>query len=599
MSRRNLLDDGPSAGESTGERGETRDVEPAETAGGLDRRGYLQILGAAGLLGFGASSSSVASATADSDARTVEVTDEDETDWEAAADERIREHRTADLTVEVVDDDGNPVAADVNVEMNEHAYGFGTAVNAGTLIEETEPGDDYREHIPELFNKAVLENHHKWRFWEESTELSDEATQWILDHALDLRGHVALWGNVEAWAVPPDVVKAMGVEWEDNGVTDPELDPEYVYERTTEHVREIIEHYGDDIEEWEIYNEAIHQTRIVEAIEGGEIPDGAEYNAWTAPIVSEWYDIAADVAPDGVTLATNDYNVFAGPYESERKRYREQIEALQDDGVDLGSVGLQSHFGEDETLTSVEMLEGLNEYAQYGAELKVTEFDTADDSWDDEAKADYLYRFLKTLYSHPATSDFLMWGFWDGRHWQGEAPLFYEDWSKKPAYDAYTELVFDQWWTDTSGTTDDGTFSARAYLGYYDLTLSVDEGELEIDAAVTDPSPETVHVQTVEIDVLGGGNGRSNGNVPVRVSDGDAFEADDLDTDTVRFGAPDAVNDGGGSPVQNERNRGGGNGDGRDHRVLVFDAEESALDGGAAMLRGETDDGTVVVGYDG
>lgn len=128
------------------------------------RRPFLSAVGACSGLG-------IASALGLSSVDSVRATqDDEETDWEAAADERIEEHRTADLEVRVVDRNGDPIdGADVDVTMTEHDYGFGTAVNAGTLIEESEPGDEYREHIPELFNKAVMENQHKWRFFLRTT----------------------------------------------------------------------------------------------------------------------------------------------------------------------------------------------------------------------------------------------------------------------------------------------------------------------------------------------------------------------------------------------------------------------------------------------
>ncbi|WP_227378990.1 endo-1,4-beta-xylanase [Haladaptatus halobius] len=73
------------------------------------------------------------------------------------------------------------------------------------------------------------------------------------------------------------------------------------------------------------------------------------------------------------------------------------------------------------------MLEGLNLYAGHSADLRITEFDMSNENWTDKDKADFLYQFLKMVYSRPTTTDFLMWGFWDGRHWQGQAPLFDED----------------------------------------------------------------------------------------------------------------------------------------------------------------------------
>lgn len=555
------------------------------TKSALDRRRYLQALGAIGLLGAGSTT-----AAAEGNDRTVSLPDGD---WERAADRRIREHRTADITVEVTDANGDPLEeTEVAVEMREHAYGFGAAVNAGTLIEETSEGDNYRTYITELFNKAVLENHHKWRFWEANTELADRATDWILDRGLSMRGHVCLWANVSAWAVPPDVVRAMGMTWEAKNVTDPQLDPEYVRERTFDHIREIIDHYGDRIEEWEVHNETIHRPEFIEAINGID-PDTGEldFPAVEAPVLAEWYETAREVAPEGLPLAVNDYNVLAGPYEYARDAYHDEIEFLNGRGIGLGGIGMQCHFAKDQALTPTQTLRGLNEYAKYGAGLKVTEFDTADPNWSPEAKGEFLYRFLKTVYSHPATEDFILWGFWDGRHWKEDAPLFNEDWSKKPAYDAYTGLVHDEWWTDARGSAADGTFSTRAFLGDHDLTVSLADGDLQTDISLMEPTSRTLSVRVVDIDVRGAGKGRKNGVIPVRISDGESFDPAALDTETVRFGAPDTVNSGGGS----ELSHGSGHGNGS---VMHFDAESNALDGGVAMLRGETDDGTLVVGFD-
>ena len=65
-----------------------------------------------------------------------------------------------------------------------------------------------------------------------------------------------------------------------------------------------------------------------------------------------------------------------------------------------------------------------------------------------------------------------MWGFWDGSHWMNDAPLFRQDWTLKPAGQAYLDLVFKQWWTDESlATGADGAASVRGFLGDYDVTV--------------------------------------------------------------------------------------------------------------------------------
>lgn len=129
--------------------------------------------------------------------------------WEDDADARIQEHRTADLTVSVTDTNGDAVDAAVDLEMQDHEFTFGTAVDANRLQTDDADGEQYREVIPDLFNTTVLENHHKWRFFEENQETADAATEWVLEQDLDIRGHACLWANRDAYAIPEDVEDAM------------------------------------------------------------------------------------------------------------------------------------------------------------------------------------------------------------------------------------------------------------------------------------------------------------------------------------------------------------------------------------------------------
>ena len=477
------------------------------TRRGVRRRpllGSLGALGVAGALGPGVGAG----------ATTAQESDDTDGDWEAAADERIREHRTADLEVRVVDGDGAELdGAEVDVEMREHEYDFGAMIHAEFLTRGTEWGgpmeapdgtafdeDDqreYRETVEDLFNLVVLENMHKWNQWEGNREIADEAVEWAVERDMDVRGHVALWGNVGAWAIPADVVEAMGIEWEAGGATDPDHDPEYVVERANEHIEELISHYGDDVKEWEIKNEVLHETAMIEAV------DGEDVDPATAEILGDWYEHAEDVADEyGVDIAVNDYNTLAGPHEETREDYERQIDYLVNDrGIDLDGIGFQCHFAVDETLEPDEILAGLDRYAGYGAGFRATEFDVFQGDWEDpEAQGEYLHTFLKTFFSHPETEAFLVWGHWDGVHWapdfDGSEPdgvLFDRGWNPKPAYDYYTDLVFDEWWTEESGETDGGTYETTGFKGEYEITARRDGIEATTAATLSDGG-ETVEL---------------------------------------------------------------------------------------------------------
>lgn len=158
---------------------------------------------------------------------------------------------------------------------------------------------------------------------------------------------------------------------------------------------------------------------------------------------------------------------------------------------------MQAHHFEDLCQTPKDVLAVCDTLSEVGeVELAVTEYDTP--GVEEARAAEYLHRFLKTFFSHPATERFLMWGFWEGAHWADDAPLLRTDWEKKPAYEVYTDLVFNEWWTDESGTTDDeGRYVVRAFLGEHDVEVRTDEGVVTETVSVTDPDTPT----TVEVDV--------------------------------------------------------------------------------------------------
>jgi|GEM_PF-1516823 len=477
------------------------DEGAAEALATMDRRDYLKAsLAAAAMAGLGGAATGTAAAETADTSKTV--------------DERIREHRAGDLEVVVENPDGSAVSgAEVSVSQQAHEFGFGTAVNANTLINSSAEGDNYRQYIPELFNKAVMENRHKWDFFENEQSLADEATQWILDQGLDVRGHVCLWGREDVAAIPSDVQTAI----DDN-------DAETIRERSMAHIEDIITHYGEEFTEWEVVNEAMHAYQMQIGVYGDQIntdePWTGEVVPWTSQLLADWYDKAESVIDENdldLGIAVNDFNQF--PYSYTDSRYESEIDHINSNAVQLDTVGLQAHVaartGEfnsndspDGRIDAGQVAAEMNKWADHGARLKITEFDTYNGSdWNsDEERAQMLENYLRGAFSHPGCDDFIMWGFWDGRHWESEAPLFYQDWSQKPAYDVWTGLVYDEWWTDDSGTTDgSGAYATTAFLGDHEVTVSTDSAETTETVSVSNASGTTTVTVTVEGD--GGGSG--------------------------------------------------------------------------------------------
>ena len=76
--------------------------------------------------------------------------------WRQSAEERIRQHRQGDFTLQIVDSAGQPVAdALVEVTMQRHAFLFGSALQMWRLTSETAEDQTYRAKVQELFNAAA------------------------------------------------------------------------------------------------------------------------------------------------------------------------------------------------------------------------------------------------------------------------------------------------------------------------------------------------------------------------------------------------------------------------------------------------------------
>ena len=401
-------------------------------------------------------------------------------EWERAAEARIDANRRSEVTVEVTRD-GEPVAdAGVELRLLEHAYDFSTAYNV-SRHRDTPAGSPYRRWVGRLFNGAVFENAHKWRLWAE--EGGHERTHGVLDflraNGVEVSGAPVIWQHDEQDVLPPAVWDALEAG-----------EVERLRSLIDEHIREIVGHNVADhgVGEWVLLNEQLAEHGLTDAL--------SDAPATESPPLREWFATAREAAPSA-TLAVNDYDILSLDRTEQRDRYARLVEYLDGGEAPPDEVGFQSHFtAPGDRISVAEQQSRLDRFAALtDADLVVSEFDTVD--FDSEGQAwEYLYRFLKLTYSHPATSSFRLWGYWDEQHWANDAPLFRADWSKKPGYHAYANLVFEQWFTDAMGATDaEGTFGATADLGSYALRVDAGGETVETRREVRSPEPTTLRVE--------------------------------------------------------------------------------------------------------
>jgi uncharacterized protein (TIGR03437 family) len=355
--------------------------------------------------------------------------------------------------------------------MKRHAFGFGTAV-AGDVIQRTDAtGQNYRDAIKRLFNKVVTENALKWPTFEGSgRQQADYMLPWFAANGIDMvRGHNVIWPA--ATYLPADVQAMLKAT---------PVDAAALRARVNRHIADVMAYTKGKVTEWDVLNEA-YTNRDLQAVLGD-----SEMASWFAQ---------ARAADGAIKLYINDYNILeAGGYDIRHiNGYRQIIGDLLAAGAPVDGIGLQSHFDSNLTPPS-RVIELLDQFGTFARDLQITEFDVS--VADEQVQADYTRDFLTACFSHPAVKGFMMWGFWEGAHWRPQAAMIRRDWSTKPNYGVWNDLLYNQWWTDLRGTTGpDGTWRTRGFLGDYDIEITVN-GETRTYPLRATSNSEPVYLNT-------------------------------------------------------------------------------------------------------
>jgi GH35 family endo-1,4-beta-xylanase len=150
----------------------------------------------------------------------------------------------------------------------------------------------------------------------------------------------------------------------------------------------------------------------------------------------------------------NDYAILSG---NDGPRYVAHLRKLLDQGVPVGGIGCQGHFGK--VVDGVHVRRTLDELAAFGLPIKLTEYDA--DVADEEVKAACLETLYTVAFGHPSVEGILMWGFWEGAHWKPRAAMWKRDFTTTPAAETYRRLLFEEWWTTASGRFEIPAFFGR------------------------------------------------------------------------------------------------------------------------------------------
>jgi endo-1,4-beta-xylanase len=366
----------------------------------------------------------------------------------AAIEARIAQIRMGDIIVKT------KPGSDVKIQQVRHEFLFGTAITNHLAENDSNPMSPedrkmFLKILAENFNFAVHENALKWYDCEKQLNVVDYSVAdriWEICHELNIpmRGHCIFWAK-DKYIMP----------WLKQ-LNNDDL-------RAAVHRRAIgvTEHFKGRISEFDLNNEMINGDFFRRRLGYG--------------IVNEMAYMAKAGNPD-ITLYVNDYGVIVeNGFNADT--YITQIENFLANGVPIGGIGCQGHFvashkndssGRAAT-TSEHVQKTLDKLAKFNLPIKITECLFVAD--DEQGMAEELRRFFPICFAHPNVEAILMWGFWEVGHWQPHTAMWKKDWTPTPQAQAYRDLVFNKWWTQTSGkANNDGTFKTRAFYGDYIIT---------------------------------------------------------------------------------------------------------------------------------
>lgn len=364
--------------------------------------------------------------------------------WRKEALNRIEALRKEDYSLQVIGSNGRPLAnAPVTVELDRHQFGFGSCVTRGWLTKEDPDGERYRDIVDRTFSRVVFENDLKpdsYPHDDKGRMELERSFAWLKQHGISIRGHYLMQEAVDGWS------------------RDRLSDPAKYKSELFASVRERLSGVGSRVIEWDVINHPIAWQ-------------GAEMLAQKGPplehVGAETLQLARSVT--SLPLCINEDQLFR-PGPQQDKTY-DLLKRMKEQGIRVDGLGNQAHVHSSHLPTPEEILRVTDRFATVVPKQVITEFDVVTNH-DDALAADYLRDALIACFSHPAYDGFLLWGFWEGRHWIPEAALWEKDWTIRPTGRVWEEWIGERWHTRLTLNTDaQGRIQWRGFKGSYRLKL--------------------------------------------------------------------------------------------------------------------------------
>ena len=260
---------------------------------------------------------------------------------------------------------------------------------------------------------------------ESGTEFTsaDRWHQWHKDNDIPVRGHTILWGRGQE-------TENNSREMHDRESVENLMESgnfEDAKARIKTRIQGIVNHYKGDIDEWDFNNELWNFDKYRKEFDGQGSFKNNSHGPSGDSILALFEQWAHEANPN-IRLYHNDYNIITQSTTANATKYRDLIQDLMDNhGVNVDGIGVQGHFGNYRTkehITDCFILDDL------GLPIKVTEFDSGNDTMSDAQRANLLENVYRAHLSIKMLR-LIMWGFWSGCHWRrAKAPWQYVEYQR-------------------------------------------------------------------------------------------------------------------------------------------------------------------------
>lgn len=423
-------------------------------------------------------------------------------------DDGIRHHRMGHGKVQVVDENGKPVAgARLHLHLQDHDFKMGANIFMLDEFECAEKNAAYREMFPQLFNLATVPfywsdlepEEGKPRFAADSPKVyrrpaPDLCVDYCKEVGITPKCHCL---NYDVWTPL----------WAPDDVTG-------IKRALDKRIRECAERYRDVIPGWEVTNELYCGKYDTYA------QNRKSSQFFTARDNVEWsFNTARRYLPNNELIINEASHAWTSLFTWQRGAYYQQIERALDKGAPIDAVGMQFHMfcraenEERETkpyYTPSHLYNVMDTYAKLGLPMQITEITIpcyTDLPEDEELQAEVLRYLMEIWFSHPAMEAAIYWNLVDGYAAfapQGDmkagenyfrAGLCRFDMTPKPAYYMLKKLFHETWHTEVDLVTDEGGWANwNGFWGKYGCTIAQADKTTETTVHLTKDSGNSFRV---------------------------------------------------------------------------------------------------------